>query len=96
MFIRLMKIDKKWGANDEYYLSEVTVNTTQIVYMDENMDLKTALTEGKMNLDLNKMTGFTNLKLNSRNDTTMITVVGDPGMIESKMVPMPTRKLLRD
>ena len=46
MFIRLVKIDKKWGSHNEYYLSEVIINTTQIVYMAENTDLKTALTEG--------------------------------------------------
>tara|TARA_R110000824_G_scaffold94768_6_gene228441 strand:+ start:184 stop:480 length:297 start_codon:yes stop_codon:yes gene_type:complete len=96
MFIRLVKIDKKWGSHNEYYLSEVIINTTQIVYMAENTDLKTALTEGKMNLNLNKVTGFTNLKLNSRNDTAVITVVGDPSTIEGKIAAKPIKKLLRD
>ena len=96
MFIRLTKINKRQGQ-DEYYLSEVTVNASQIVYMAENVSLAAILKENKMNLELNKSVSFTDLKLNLPNEGLgYITVVGDPKFIESKIFNKSTKRLLRD
>ena len=96
MFIKLLKIDKRWASQD-YYLSEVLINTSQIIYMSENEELGKLLREGKVNLGLNHAAVFTNLKLNMQNEGLgQITVVGDPLTIEAKMNKKATKILLRD
>ena len=95
MFVKLLKINKK-NNSDDYYLSEVTVNTSQIVFMAENSDMQRLFKEGKANLDLHPEVCFTDLKLNSSSrETQQMTVVGAPNIIESKILKK-ERILLRD
>ena len=92
MFIKLFKINKRQTLEgDQFYLTEVSVNASQISFMSENRDLKNMLNEGKLNLDLNRNAEFTDLRLHNSNE---ITVVGSPSIIESKIL-MNTKTLLR-
>ena len=93
MFIRLYKVNKRYTAEGEqFYLTEVSVNVRKISFMAENLHLKTMLSEGKMNLDLNKGANFTDLRLNGKEE---ITVVGSPTAIESKTLQNSNKTLLR-
>jgi len=60
--------------------------------MSENIHLKTMLSEGKLNIDLNKEADFTDLRLNGKEE---ITVIGSPSIIESKILYGSTKTLLR-
>ena len=93
MFIKLYKVNKRHSANGEqFYLSEVSINVSQITFMSENIHLKTMLSEGKLNIDLNKEADFTDLRLNGKEE---ITVIGSPSIIESKILYGSTKTLLR-
>ena len=92
MFVKLHKISKR--NSGEYYLSEVVLNTAQIVYMTEDAGMNSLLSEGKINIGLNPMTRFTKIRLSDRSKIEEITVVGDTDMIETKMMTS-KKKLLR-
>lgn len=84
MFIKLFKINRRQTLEGEqFYLSEISVNASQISFMSENHDLKQMLNEGKLNLNINKNANFTDLRLNNSNE---ITVIGSPSIIESKIL----------
>ncbi len=84
MFIKLFKVNRRQTLEGEqFYLSEVSINATQISFMSENTDLKSMLNEGKLNLNLNKNADFTDLRLHNSNE---ITVIGSPFAIESKIL----------
>jgi hypothetical protein len=91
-FIKLFKVNKRITNNEtQYYLTEISVNASQISFMSENTDLKSLLSEGKLNLNLNKGANFTDLRLHNANE---ITVIGSPSVIESKILTS-NKKLLR-
>ena len=93
MFIKLYKVNTRQTSDGEqYYLTEVSINVRKITFMSENAQMKTKLNEGKMNLDLNSNVDFTDLRLNGREE---ITVVGSPSLIESKILQTSTKTLLR-
>ncbi len=93
MFIKLYKINRRLnGQENEFYLSEVSVNISHITYLAENSDYKKMLSEGKMNLNLHQNAQFTDITLL---DKQSITVVGNPTMIESKIVQNSSKTLLR-
>jgi hypothetical protein len=93
MFIKLYKVNKRHTTEGEqFYLTEVSVNVRKISFMSENIHMKTMLSEGKMNLDLNKSADFTDLRLNGKEE---ITVVGSPTAIEAKILQNPNKTLLR-
>jgi hypothetical protein len=84
MFIKLFKVNQRQTLEGEqFYLSEVSVNASQISFMTENVSLKSMLNEGKLNLNINKNADFTDLRLHNSNE---ITVIGSPSMIESKIL----------
>jgi hypothetical protein len=84
MFIKLFKVNQRQTLEGEqFYLSEVSVNASQISFMTENVSLKNMLNEGKLNLNINKNADFTDLRLHNSNE---ITVIGSPSMIESKIL----------
>tara|TARA_B100000287_G_scaffold427144_1_gene476275 strand:+ start:74 stop:355 length:282 start_codon:yes stop_codon:yes gene_type:complete len=93
MFIKLYKVNK--NAKD-YYLSVIHLNTSQIVYMSEDSDMKKVFTEGKLNIDLHDQACFTRLRLATKSGVEEITVVDTPAAIESKIMTTSTRQLLRD
>ena len=92
MFVKLHKISVR--ESGEYYLSEVMLNTAQIVYMVEDTGMNSLLHEGKIDIGLNPMTRFTKIRLSDRSRIEEITVVGDTDMIETKMMTS-KKKLLR-
>lgn len=92
MFIRLHRIQQK---NNMYYLSEIVVNSNQITFLTENLEYKSALMEGKMEIGLNKGAEFTDVNINIRGTSETITVIGGIQVIESK-ISKGTKKLLRD
>ena len=92
MFIKLHRIQKK---KNMYYLSEIVVNSSQISFLTENKEYKTALNEGSMNIGLNANAEFTDIVINIRGNSETITVIGDIELVESK-INTGTKKLLRD
>ena len=84
MFIKLFKVNRRQTLEGEqFYLSEVSVNASQISFMTENVGLKDMLNEGKLDLNINKSADFTDLRLHNSNE---ITVIGSPSVIESKIL----------
>jgi hypothetical protein len=79
-FVKLHEIKK--NNDGKYYLVEVHVNVSHIVFISENADMR----EGKLNIGLNTSAKFSNLSLYSNNNNTRkIVVVGSPDVIESKI-----------
>ena len=94
MFIKLFKLNKR--KNSEYYLSEILINASQIVYMSEDYGAVTLMKEGKINLGLHNATTFTKIRMKGANHVEEITVVGDPSLIEHKIFNKSKKQLLRD
>lgn len=93
MLVELVQL-KKLG--DNYSLSTVYVNPTQIVYMSEDTRMREKLQEGKLKLGLNQnFTAFTRIRMNMPGYVEEITVVGDPGLIETKIFNKTSKQLLR-
>ena len=66
-------------------------------YMQENRVIKQHLQEGKIGLGLNQnFTQFTDIRMNFSSYVSEITVVGDPGLIETKIHKQNYKQLLRD
>ena len=62
MFVKLIKLNQRQRKGEtEYYLSEVSVNVKQISYISENYQYKKMLSEGKLSMELNTNTNFTDL-----------------------------------
>ena len=93
MLVELVQVKK---IGDNYTLSTVYVNPSQIVFMNEDMRMREKLQEGKLNLGLNQsFTAFTRIRMNMTGYVEEITVVGDPGLIESKIFNKTSKQLLR-
>ena len=92
MFIKLHRIN---NHNDRYYLTEIVVNVSHVSYLIENRHYRTALAEGRINIGLDKSALFTDIVINKNGNSETITVVGDVGLIESK-ISKSTKILLRD
>ena len=94
MLVELVQIKQDTRGN--YSLSSVFVNPQQIVYLSENRAMKSNLQEGKLGLGLNQnFTNFTDIRLNHNSHASEITVVGDPGLIESKIFSKEQKQLLK-
>ena len=97
MFIKLYKLNlRRISSGEEYYLSEIMVNPTQIVYMSEDTEAAVLMKEGKLNLGLHKSASFTKLRLLSREGREEITVVEAASAIEKKILSRSSKQLLRD
>ena len=92
MFIKLHRINCHHG---KYYLSEIVVNVSHVSYLTENRIYRTALLEGHMDIGLDTGATFTDVIINKNGISDTITVVGDIGLIESK-ISKSTKTLLRD
>ena len=94
MLVELIEI--KEDSKGNYFLNNIYVNPAQIVFLTENRTMKQKLKEGKMNLGLNQnFTNFTNVRMNFHTYVSEITVVGDPGLIESKIHNKEQKRLLK-
>lgn len=90
-------IEIKLDSKGNYILNNIYVNPNQIVFMQEDRAMKMKLKEGKIKLGLNQtFTNFTNIRMNFSSYVSEITVVGDPGLIESKIFKQTQKQLLRD
>ena len=92
MFIKLNKVNK--GANDDFYLSEVRVNVSHISFIAENQEVRNMLIEGKISMNLNKLARFSDVSITGPMGRQTITVVGEPEVIESKIISQ-NKQLLR-
>jgi len=92
MFIKVIRLIERWSNGEKnYYLHEVSLNTNHIAFLSENVEIKSILMEGKLNIDLNKKADFTDIKLSSGKE---IIVVGSASVIESKIINS-GKKILR-
>lgn len=93
--VELIEIKKDTKGN--YMLNTIYVNPNQIVFMQENHMMKQQLQEGKVGLGLNhNFTTFTDIRMNFSSYVSNVTVVGDPGLIETKIHKQSFKQLLRD
>ena len=94
--VELVEIKKDSKGN--YMLNTIYVNPNQIVFMQEkNRQIKQQLQEGKIGLGLNQnFTHFTDIRMNFSSYVSNVTVVGDPGLIETKIQKQSFKQLLRD
>ena len=93
MFIKVVRLIERWTNTEKrFYLHEISLNTSHIAFLTENLEMKSLLKEGAINFDLHPQADFTDIKLTTGKE---ITVVGSTSMIESKITSS-TKKLLRD
>jgi hypothetical protein len=93
MLVELIQVIQR---DKNYQLKSVYVNPQQIVFMSEDLRMKQELQEGKLKLGLNQtFTNFTRIRMNMSGYVEEIIVVGDPGLIESKIFNKTSRQLLR-
>ncbi len=90
MFIKLNRLHT---TNNNYYLSEVRINVSHILYLSEDVEASKMLHEGKIDIGLSKAHRFTKIKLSTGYSDT-VTVVGSPEVIEHK-ISLGTKRLLR-
>ena len=89
-------VEIKQDPSGNYMLNRVYVNPNQIVFMQENREMKQQLKEGKLNLGLNQnFTSFTNIRMNFHSYASDMVVVGDPGLIEMKIYNQQQKQLLK-
>ena len=95
MLVELIEV--KQNSEGNYALSSIYINSLSIVYLSENRAMKLKLREGKLNLGLNQnFTSFTDVRLNhAQGYASTITVVGDPGLIETKIFNKQQKHLLK-
>lgn len=92
MFIKLNRINK--SLDNTYYLSEVRVNVSHILFLSENREMRVSLLEGDIKMGLNKLARFTDISLNGPGGRHTITVIGEPEVIESRILSS-NKQLLR-
>ena len=93
MLVELIQVTMR---DKNYQLKSVYVNPQQIIFMSEDLRMKQELQEGNIKLGLNQtFTNFTRIRMNMTGYVEEIIVVGDPGLIESKIFAKTSRQLLR-
>ena len=93
MLVKLVQIIK--NSYSEYELSSIYLNPSHIVFISEDASMKRHLSEGRINLPLDKHAEFTAIRLNEDSRLSAITVVGSPELIESKISAYIKKRLLR-
>ncbi len=94
MVVELVQI-KKVGK-ESFRLSSIYVNPQHIVFLSEDKLYKSYLSEGRIQIGLNKSTIFTKIKLNEGNKATDVIVIGDPQSVQSKLFKSKAKMLLKD
>ena len=93
MLVELVQVTRR---DNGYQLKTVYVNPQQIIFMSEDLRMKQELQEGSIKLGLNQtFTNFTRIRMNMAGYVEEIIVVGDPGLIETKIFNKTSRQLLR-
>ena len=94
MLVELIEV--KTDSSGNYFLNNIYVNPSQIVFLTENREMRQKLQEGKLGLGLNQnFTNFTNVRMNFHTYVAEIVVVGDPGLIENKIHNKTQKTLLK-
>jgi len=83
MFVKLYKVQ----STDEgkFYLSEVRLNISHILFISENADLNRRHANGEIDTGLSPMAKFSDILVATRTSSEKITVVGEPELIETKI-----------
>ena len=82
MLIPLIRIV---STGRDFSLSQIFVNVSQIIYIQEDLNFKRKLKEGIVSLDLHQSTGFSRIKLDNGGLTEEVVVVGEPEIIKAKI-----------
>jgi len=90
--IKLIQIYKR---QNRYYLKDIYINPSYIVYMSESYEEKRNLVEGAINLQIDKNASFTKIKINENSNISEIVVLGEPELIELKLFKISGKTLLR-
>ena len=93
MLVELVEVKKK--TNAEYTLQKIYLNPKHIVYITEDIKIKSLVKEGKVNLGIVDSARFSRIKINHDQGTNEIVVVGDPAIIENKIFNNSKRQILR-
>ena len=93
MFIKLNKVDER--PNGQKYLIEVRVNATHILSISENKQMNQDLLEGKILKGLSPLARFSDISLTTMQGNEVITVIGEPEIIENKILLSDRKQLLR-
>ena len=83
MFIKVQKVSK--DRNGELFLTEVRVNSKYISFISENKQMNYDLKEGKIFDGMNPLVRFSDISILSPTGYDLITVVGEPDVIESRI-----------
>ena len=82
MLVEFVKIAR--FSDDDWRLEKIYINPKHVVYISEARDYKTALMEGRMNLDLTRQAEFSRIEY--RNESQHhITVIGSPSEVQSRL-----------
>ena len=91
MFIKVQKVSK--DKNGVLFLTEIRVNSKHISFISENKQMNYDLIEGKIFDGMNPMVRFSDISLMTTSGYDLITVVGEPDIIESRISK--SKQLLR-
>ena len=83
MFIKVQKVSK--DKSGELYLTEVRVNSKHISFISENKQMNYDLIEGKVFDGMSPMVRFSDISVLTPTGYDLITVVGEPDIIESRI-----------
>ena len=93
--VELIEIKKDSKGN--YMLNTIYVNPNQIVFKQENRQIKQQLEDRKIGLGINtNFTQFIYIRINFSSYVSNVTVAGDLGLIETKIQKQSFKQLLRD
>lgn len=91
MFIKVQKlIESKDGS---VRMTEVRVNCKHISFLSENYEVRRSMMEGKILDGLTRSARFTDISVMTPTGTEVMTVVGEPDIIERKILN--SKQLLR-
>lgn len=81
------------NGGNRYTLREVTINPEYVVCVREDAGMQRALNEGRLPSELSETHQFTRVYLDRGQSGIDLVVVGEPHVIEAKLIPN-TRELL--
>ena len=93
MLVELVEIKRK--INGSYSLNTIYLNPKHIIYISEDQKMASLMKEGKVNIGLVSGAIFSKIRINENNNTNEITVVGDPSIIEHKILMKSRKQLLK-
>tara|TARA_Y100001963_G_C6409131_1_gene277611 strand:+ start:212 stop:487 length:276 start_codon:yes stop_codon:yes gene_type:complete len=83
MLVELVEVKRRF--NGSYNVAKILLNPRHIIYIQEDTEMNQLLSEGKIDFGLDKSITFSKVKLNEFEHTQVITVIGSPNDIQSKL-----------